>query len=152
MEPHELSNNALNGPWAGAASNKNNSAASGDTSTELQNIWDETMKGVGGVGLAHRSCAVLLISWEEELDDLGTGEEVDELEAIFQNEYRYIVEKKQLVKERRSPQNQVQKILANFVYDYDDENTLLIVYYAGHGAPGKQEGQGPDKTSLLLAG
>jgi len=110
------------------------------------------MKGVGGVGLAHRSCAVLLISWEEELDDLGTGEEVDELEAIFKNEYRYIVEKKQLVKERRSPQNQVQKILANFVYDYDDENTLLIVYYAGHGAPGKQEGQGPDKTSLLLAG
>ena len=30
----------------------------------------------------------------------------------------------------------MQKHLAEFVYDEDDPRTLLIVYYAGHGAPG----------------
>jgi hypothetical protein len=57
------------------------------------------------------------------------------------------VVKKQLVDSKQSPQIQVQKILVDFVYEHDDENTLLIVYYAGHGVPGKLEGEG-----LMLAG
>ena len=30
----------------------------------------------------------------------------------------------------------MQKHLGDFVYDEDHPRTLLIVYYAGHGAPG----------------
>lgn len=114
---------------------------------DLQTVWDESMKGVGGVGLPHRSCSVLLISWEAQLDDLNTGEEVDALEGVFQNIFRYTVVKKQLVAGKQSPQILVQKILVDFVYKFDDENTLLIVYYAGHGVPGKLGGE-----SLLLQG
>jgi len=120
--------------------------------TDLQTIWDESMKGVGGVGLPHRNCAVLLISWEEKLDDLHTGDEVEALGAVFRNLFRYTVVKKQLVAGKQEPHIQVQKILVDFVYEYDDENTLLIVYYAGHGVPGKQEGEGPGGRPLLLAG
>lgn len=29
----------------------------------------------------------------------------------------------------------MQKHLADFVYEEDESHTLLIVYYAGHGAP-----------------
>lgn len=121
-----------------------------DQNAVLQSIWDEKMKGVGGVGLPHRKCAVLLISWEAKLDDLNTGEEVDALEAVFKNLYRYTVVKKQLMEGEKPPQIQVQKILVDFVFEYDDQSTLLIVYYAGHGIPGKQEGDGPG--ALLLAG
>ena len=38
------------------------------------------------------------------------------------------------------------KFLSEWVYDEDGDNTLLIVYYAGHGVPGQDPGQ------LKLAG
>jgi hypothetical protein len=41
---------------------------------------------------------------------------------------------------RRSAQAQVNRHLAEFVDDYDDTNTLLIIYYAGHGRPGNDPG------------
>jgi hypothetical protein len=105
------------------------------------------MKGVGGIGLPHNNSVVLLISWENQLDDLHTGDEVDALEAVFKNSFRYTVVKKQLVAGKHDPQIQVQKILIDFVIEFDDENTLFIVYYAGHGMRGKK-----DKDGLLLAG
>jgi hypothetical protein len=122
---------------------------------ELQAVWDEAMKGVGGVGEPHRKCAVLLISWEAKLDDLHTGDEVDALEGVFKDLFHYTVVKKQLVDSRLSPHLQVQKILLDFVVEYDDERTLLIVYYAGHGLPGKPEGEEEGSLGgipLLLAG
>jgi predicted protein tyrosine phosphatase len=41
---------------------------------------------------------------------------------------------------RRSAQAQVNRYLADFVDDYDDTSTLLIIYYAGHGRPGSDPG------------
>jgi hypothetical protein len=92
------------------------------------------------------SAQKLFRSWEAQLDDLNTGEEVDTLKGVFRNIFRYTVVKKQLVSGKQYPQIQVQKILVDFVYEFD-ENTLLIVYYAGHRVPGKQSGE-----SLLLQG
>jgi hypothetical protein len=43
-------------------------------------------------------------------------------------------------------QVQINKHLADFVYDEDEEDTLLIIYYAGHGTPDSVTGR------LLLAG
>jgi hypothetical protein len=47
---------------------------------------------------------------------------------------------------RRTAQAQVNKHLSEFVFDHDDTNTLLIIYYAGHGRPGESSG------GLKLAG
>jgi predicted protein tyrosine phosphatase len=47
---------------------------------------------------------------------------------------------------RRRAQHQVNRYLADFVDDHDDANTLLIIYYAGHGRPGEARG------SLKLTG
>jgi hypothetical protein len=155
---HELSENGsqelsmrIAKPDRPATPNKHNKAVP-EYNEVLHTVWDESMKGVGGVGLPHRKCAVLLISWEAKLDDLHTGEEVDKLEAVFKDEFRYIVVKKQLVASKLSPHLQVQKILLDFVVEHDDESTLLIVYYAGHGVPGKQEGGEDGSIPLLLAG
>lgn len=131
-----------------AAPNKHDQAV--DEDNGLQAVWDEAMKGVGGVGLPHKKCAVLLISWEPKLDDLNTSGEVDALEAVFKDLFHYGVVKKQLVDSRHRPQLQIQKILLDFVMEYDDESTLLIVYYAGHGVPSTQ--QGDEHGNLLLAG
>ena len=158
MAPHALSDNAfeLEEPSMRGPSKPDRSATPNKHEkpvpehSDLQAAWDESMKGVGGLGLPHRKCAVLLISWEPKLDDLHTGKEVNDLETVFKDEFNYTVVKKQLVGGEKSPQIQVQKILVDFVYQYDDESTLLIVYYAGHGVPGKVEGGGPG--GILLAG
>ena len=141
---------APKGSWAQTIANKSSSPIVDNT--DLQNIWDESMKGVGGVGLPHRSCAVLLINWEEKLDDLHTGVEVDALERVFKDVYHYTVEKQQVKEGKRGPHRQVQTFLLEFINKYDDENTLLIIYYAGHGIPGKPEGQGADSKGLYLSG
>ncbi|KAF2188824.1 hypothetical protein K469DRAFT_71850 [Zopfia rhizophila CBS 207.26] len=76
--------------------------------------------------------AVLLLHWEKEWDDLNFGAEVDALARVFRYEYRWTVEWKRL-HGRGRPQAQINQYLANFVAQYDDFHTLLIIYYAGHG-------------------
>jgi hypothetical protein len=51
---------------------------------------------------------------------------------VFKEEYNFKTEIAYLEKDKR-PQAQANLYLANFVYQYDAKNTLLIVYYAGHG-------------------
>ena len=41
-----------------------------------------------------------------------------------------------ITEKKKSPQVLLQKYLADFVYKEDEEDSLLIVYYAGHGNPG----------------
>jgi hypothetical protein len=92
------------------------------------------MKEFGLGGNSQRKTAVLMISWAKELDDLHTEEEVNGLEAVFSNLFNYTVIKRQISGER-TPAIQLSKYLSDFVYAYDNESTLLIVYYAGHGVP-----------------
>jgi hypothetical protein len=45
----------------------------------LKKAWDEVMIDLGPTGKPHRKVAVLMLSWAEELDDLHTQDEVNEL-------------------------------------------------------------------------
>lgn len=111
-------------------------AASEDANLKI--IWDDTMKDFGLTGKPHRDTAVLMISWAKEFDDLHTGAEVDELEGVFTELFHYRVDKRQLSDSgERQPSLQISKYLIDFVYEFDSDATLLIVYYAGHGIPGK---------------
>jgi hypothetical protein len=113
---------------------KASEAASEDA--KLRNVWETSMKDFGIAAKPHRDTVVLMISWAEELDDLHTTEEVNELEAVFTEYFHYKVIKRQLTASKR-PAIQVSKHLVDFIDTYDGESTLLIVYYAGHGIPGK---------------
>jgi hypothetical protein len=66
---------------------------------------------------------------------------VQRLKSVFKNIYNYNVESF-LIDSRRSalPQAQANLAVANFVNLNDQEDALFIVYYAGHGAPGKEQG------------
>lgn len=101
----------------------------------LNAIWDQTMKDKGGNGLPHRKTAVLLLAWDPSIDELKVEDEVKELGDVFINDYNYTV-REECIKPGPCPQHQVSCILSKFVMDFDDKDTLLIVYYAGHGSPG----------------
>jgi hypothetical protein len=62
--------------------------------------------------------------------------QVDQLGSLWRDVYKYKVVHKELTDHpKKLPQNQFNQYLSNFVADEDDEDTLLIIYYAGHGTP-----------------
>ena len=64
------------------------------------------------------------------------------LRDVFTNRYHYNVTEFQLdATSRIRPQAEVNYQVAKFAREKDGELTLLIVYYAGHGSPGKSPGQ-----------
>jgi hypothetical protein len=56
------------------------------------------------------------------------------LKDVFEAIYGYEVHDAKLMKEL-NPTLQLNAFLANFVLASDKENTLMIIYYAGHGTP-----------------
>lgn len=68
------------------------------------------------------------------------------LSAVFKDTYNFSVCPQTLnTGQGRTPSVQIHKHLADFVYDEDGKDTLLIIYYAGHGVPDNTTGR------LLLA-
>jgi hypothetical protein len=66
---------------------------------------------------------------------------VQRLKNVFENIYNYNVESVQIDSRLPArPQAQANLAVAQFVLLNDKEDTLFIVYYAGHGSPGKDRG------------
>lgn len=77
----------------------------------------------------YKQVHVLLLSWEA--DDLGVAKEIAELQDVFENIYHYEVEFWKIPSNRSH--NSLNRRLTNFIDDYEGEDSLLIVYYGGHG-------------------
>ena len=107
-----------------------------------QVLWSNIMdKGHYMKSPGYSNVAVLLLCWEQTSGDFSTEEEVKKLEAVFVDKFGYktVVQKLNAYNQGRL-QVQVNAKVANFVEAYDGPNALLIVYYAGHGKPGKYFG------------
>ncbi|KAI9803615.1 MAG: hypothetical protein M1826_004956 [Phylliscum demangeonii] len=72
---------------------------------------------------------VLLLSWTE--DDLGVAEELAVLRQVLQEDYRYSVEEYTIPSAKSH--NTLQDRLREFTREYEKSDSLLIVYYGGHG-------------------
>jgi hypothetical protein len=72
---------------------------------------------------------VLLLSWED--DDLGVATEIAELDKVLRNVYRYSVELWTIPSKKSH--NELGDRLRDFTKKYENEDSLLIVYYGGHG-------------------
>jgi hypothetical protein len=104
----------------------------------LKRIWDDTMKEFGVRGKPHQDTSVLMISFSNEFDDLNTKPEVDELETVFKDLYHYQVIRRELSESgNQTPTLQLSGYLLELVGTSCRDSTLLIVYYAGLGIPGK---------------
>ena len=68
------------------------------------------------------------------------------LSAVFEDLYKFRVCPQTLnTGQGKKPRHQIHRHLANFVLDEDGKDTLLIIYYAGHGVSDTTTGR------LLLA-
>jgi hypothetical protein len=66
---------------------------------------------------------------------------VSDLRKVFGEQYNYETTTFKLnSQDRHTPQVQLLWAVASFVEREDGEHRLLIVYYAGHGSPGKHPG------------
>ncbi|KAI4595699.1 Phosphatidylinositol-4-phosphate 5-kinase [Pestalotiopsis sp. 9143b] len=109
--------------------------------SRLKTAWDGVMGGLKTKHNAHEKVSALLLSWHPDVDDLKTDQEVRDLEEVFKSTFKYETTRATLTNgAKKSAQIQVHRHLSQFVYDNDDGNTLLIIYYAGHGRPGKDPG------------
>ena len=71
---------------------------------------------------------VLLISWVD--DDLGVLRELQDLETVFTSSFNYDVETWGIP--RNKSQRRLKERVMQFVNNYEGNDSLLILYYAGH--------------------
>ena len=111
--------------------------------SDLQLLWSKVMdEGDYTNCSTYTKVEVLLLCWAESCDDLTTKKEVEDLKATFEKDFNYhaTIEYLDIMFEQKI-QVRVNAKVAAFVDAHDGPNTLLIVYYAGHGRPGQKYGQ-----------
>ena len=111
--------------------------------SEYQVAWSNRMdKGNFRNASTYKKAHVLLLRWADTCDDLEIKEEVNRLKDTFEKRLKYNTQIEVLDCNLESKlQVQVNHIVANFVHAHDGTDTLLIVYYAGHGKPGSIPGE-----------
>ena len=110
--------------------------------SDYQVLWSNIMdEGTYKSSTKYANVEVLLICWVEQSDDLVITGEVKKLKSTFEDRFNYGARIGYLdSKAKQTPQVQLNAMVANFVNAFDGPNTLLIVYYAGHGKPGNYYG------------
>ena len=106
--------------------------------SDLQLLWSRVMdEGNYKTSSTYTKVEVLLLCWKEGCNDMATQDEIDRLKATFEKRFNYHVGIAYLdTTSEQKLQIRVNRIVADFVDEHDEPNTLLIVYYAGHGRPG----------------
>ncbi|KAH7399937.1 hypothetical protein BKA64DRAFT_469653 [Cadophora sp. MPI-SDFR-AT-0126] len=89
-------------------------------------------------GIRYTKVEALLLRWAD--DDLGVLTELEDLERVLVNLYFYNVQKYDIPSEK--PDSALTRRVLDFL-DLDGEETLFILYYAGHGRNGSQYDEGP---------
>lgn len=110
--------------------------------SDLRVLWSKVMdKGFYKSPSSYRNVEALFLCWAENSNDMATDEEVNRLKSVLENQFNYHVQVKSLDSlSEQMLQVQINKIVAVFVAEHYKPNTLLIVYYAGHGRPGEYYG------------
>ncbi|QDS77662.1 hypothetical protein FKW77_003042 [Venturia effusa] len=117
--------------------------------TRRQIIWDRKMKNGTESRRHYKQTAVLLVSFEKndlpgldsevcsfnKLDaqcELTIPPKVEDLSHVFEHDYGFQVDTK-MINSTENSQWDLMNHLTAFFSKYDSEQTLLIIYYAGHG-------------------
>ena len=110
--------------------------------SDLQLLWHNIMhEEMYQKSMVYTKVEVLMLSWAEKRDNLKTQEEVGRLRSTFEEKFNYNIQIQYLdTSVLQRLQVRVNSIVARFVDAHDGPNTLLIVYYAGHGRPAEYPG------------
>ncbi|OCL10549.1 hypothetical protein AOQ84DRAFT_315278 [Glonium stellatum] len=104
----------------------------------MQGWWDESIRKNLGLPDGYQKVSVLLIKWEDAIDQLKVKQEVDEIHKLFKETFNYHVELVEL--KATKPQLQLESKINSFAFENDDKHNLIIIYYAGHGVSHIKEG------------
>ena len=112
-------------------------SAEDEEASRHQVLWENTMaEGRYQNPSLYDNVEVLLLCWA--ISDMDTTTEVQELRDVFVKDFGYHTTTEYLnADSKQKLQVQVNARVAKFVGDHDGPNTLLLVYYAGHGGPGQ---------------
>ncbi|KAI9705699.1 MAG: hypothetical protein M1820_005109 [Bogoriella megaspora] len=102
------------------------------TEEQLQRCWQDEMCRQMKIPTGYLNVAVLLVQWEDEIDELRCGSQVQELEAVFRDDFNFITEIVKLNGLSKA-QHQLNRAIANFLEKRDGQHNLTIIYYTGHG-------------------
>ena len=104
--------------------------------SDLRIAWDGIMgEGNYAGSPRHDNVHVLMLSWDSTGDDLDVKREVTALKKVFEDFYHYDVTYQCLqTRPNKKTQQVLNAIVAQWVLDHDGHNTLLMVYFAGHGS------------------
>ncbi|KAB2105636.1 hypothetical protein AG0111_0g6241 [Alternaria gaisen] len=97
-----------------------------------KNWWAEAIAKNMDIADGYTKVAVLLIKWADHLDELRTADEAQELESLFRDRFHYQTKTVEL-NIRKKPQHQLDNHISQFICEHDGTQSLLIVYYTGHG-------------------
>ncbi|KAL9094997.1 MAG: hypothetical protein Q9165_002599 [Trypethelium subeluteriae] len=127
--PH--SNGSILSPGASPhGSNYNSPHQDGDD--DLQNHWQDAMCRYMSIPTGYQDVAVLLIRWDDNIDELKCANQVDELRNVFEEQFHFTTELLKL-DDKSKAQHQLKSALSAFLGRYDNPNNLVIVFYTGHG-------------------
>lgn len=74
---------------------------------------------------------------------------MDRLKEVFETKYGYeVIDKKLSLKQQPNPQVQASHYISQLAFHHDHDDTLFIIYYAGHGLYTRQT----DPGDIMLAG
>jgi len=74
---------------------------------------------------------VLLLSWED--DDIGVADEISALGDMFRHDFNYAVWPYKIPSQ--DAETSLNFTIARFVSSFGREDSLIVVYYGGHGGP-----------------
>jgi hypothetical protein len=100
---------------------------------KLQLSRNRAMRHETKMGEGYQNVAVLLIKWADEIDQLQTADEVEQVRGIFADEFNFPTKVIDLNNITR-PQLQLERNFVEFMAEYDGDQTLMIIYYTGHGS------------------
>ncbi|CAO2652825.1 Nn.00g022360.m01.CDS01 [Neocucurbitaria sp. VM-36] len=99
--------------------------------TKLQQCWDKSIAKHMDLPNGYHNVHVLMIKWQDEIDQLDVRQEVDDLTSVFKDTFNFDVSEVQLGASKS--QLQLEMEINTWAYKHDSPDNLLIVYYAGHG-------------------
>lgn len=111
--------------------------------TSIEKFADDLQVAVNAAWLSRNrsrctEAYALLLSWED--DNLGVEKEIQRLGHVFSNLYRFEVHKFRIP--RKTPGKATTTRVSTFL-ENDWQDSLLIVYYAGHYRLSKQTNEPP---------
>ncbi|KAE8449443.1 hypothetical protein EG329_008051 [Mollisiaceae sp. DMI_Dod_QoI] len=105
-----------------------------DLNAAVQAIWSRRHQS------RYSGVYVLMISWED--DDLGVWREIAALRNVFEERYNFDVEEYR-IPSIDQPDRALKRRVIEFLDSSDEQDKLLIVYYAGHARRAPEENAAP---------